>query len=182
MMTMTTRGGGRFSLGAAALTLLLAGGAVAPSAASATEGPAGAMTVEPNEARAKQLEAHAQELMAERTNWKDAARNLRQAAELRGEGDAQAVSNLVTGARLSYYAGDDRAALSDLRQAGDRALAMGDVNTAAHAYLDAAWMGMQLSRPEVVAEYIHRAELLTRSPLLTAAHREAIQQRMEIPA
>ncbi|MEX2528824.1 MAG: hypothetical protein WEA09_14430 [Gemmatimonadota bacterium] len=182
MMTMTTRGGGRFSLGVVALTLMLAGGAVAPPPAAAMQGPMGTESEQPDEARAQELEAQAQELMTERTSWKDAARALRQAAQLREEGDPQAVSNLMTGARLAFYTGDDRGALSDLKQAGDRALAMGDVNTAAHAYLDAAWIGMQLSRPEVVTEYTHRADLLTRSPLLSADHRAAIQQRIEIPA
>jgi hypothetical protein len=68
---------------------------------------------------------------------------------------------------------------ADLTAAAGQALARGELRAAALAYLDAAWIAQEQKNPRQVWELGHRAEMLADSPLLGAADRAAILQRIE---
>ena len=88
------------------------------------------------EARAAGLESEAKDLSEQKHRWDYAASLYRAAANLREEGDPEAVEDLVYAARLSYYLRDHEAAMRDLVGAAQHALAGGDVIRAAHIYSD----------------------------------------------
>jgi hypothetical protein len=54
-----------------------------------------------------------------------------------------------------------------------------ELRAAALAYLDAAWIAQEQKNPRQVWELGHRAVMLADSPLLGAADRAAILQRIE---
>ena len=111
--------------------------------------------------------------------WQDAARLYRRSAEFRAVEDPIGLRCLTDAAALAYAAGDRSAARSDMAHAAERALARGDIKSAAMAYLDAAWIAQEQKKPDRVWEWGHRAELLADSPLLSESDRSAIQRRIE---
>lgn len=100
------------------------------------------------------------------------------AADMLSEGNPQRVASLELAARLYYYHGDVYRAQPIMERAGDEALAAGDVVTAAHAYVDAAFIAVKQGDVTKVNALADKAELLTRSPLLTAAQRSGIVTRL----
>jgi len=109
----------------------------------------------------------------------DAARLHRRSAQLRDADDALGFRCLKDAAALAYASGDRSAARSDMVAAAGQALARGDLREAALAYVDAAWIAQEQKNPRQVWELGHRAEMLADSPLLGAADRGAILQRIE---
>jgi hypothetical protein len=111
--------------------------------------------------------------------WGDAARLHRRSADLRDIEDPLGFRCLKEAAALEYATGDRSAARNDMADAAGQALARGDLREAALAYLDAAWIAQEQKNPRKVWEFGHRAEILADSPLLGAADRAAILQRIE---
>ena len=111
--------------------------------------------------------------------WQDAARLYRRSAEFRAVEDPIGLRCLTDAAALAYAAGDRSAARSDMAHAAERALAPGDIKSAAMAYLDAAWIAQEQKKQDQVWNLGHRAELLAASPLLSETDRNAIQRRIE---
>ena len=111
--------------------------------------------------------------------WQDAARLYRRSAEFRAVEDPIGLRCLTDAAALAYAAGDRSAARSDMAHAAERALAQGDIKSAAMAYLDAAWIAQEQKKQDQVWNLGHRAELLAASPLLSETDRNAIQRRIE---
>jgi len=108
-----------------------------------------------------------------------AARLYRRSAEFRAVEDPIGLQCLTDAAAVAYAAGDRSAARSDMAHAAERALARGDIRSAAMAYLDAAWIAQEQRKPDRVWDLGHRAELLAESPLLSENDRSAIQRRIE---
>ena len=110
--------------------------------------------------------------------FRDAARLHRRSAELRAPEDPLGFRCLNEAAALAYFGRDRTTARGDMATAAEHALARGDLRTAALAYLDAAWIAQEQRNPRQVWELGHRAEMLADSPLLAAADRAAILQRI----
>ncbi|MDT8369154.1 MAG: hypothetical protein RQ745_08090 [Longimicrobiales bacterium] len=95
-------------------------------------------------------------------------------------GDAPEAANLyMAAARMAYYAGSGRRALIHLDRAGEGALAWGDVNLAAHAFLDRAAVATELGEVGIAQILLERARRLSRSPLLQPIERIALAARLD---
>jgi hypothetical protein len=111
--------------------------------------------------------------------YRDAARLYRRSAEFRAVEDSLGVQCLTEAAALAYAAGDRSGARTDMSHAAERALARGDLRSAALAFLDAAWIAQEQEKPGQVWEFGHRAEILASSPLLSESDRGKILQRID---
>jgi hypothetical protein len=132
-------------------------------------------------ARADSLH-EAAEIMARTTHrWRDAASLHRQAAALRPPGDALGFRCLTVAGQLSFASNDLSSAQSDMVAAAKQALARGDVEKAAHAYADAAWLAKERKNPGKAWTLGSQAEVLASSPLLSATQRATILQRFVHP-
>ena len=117
--------------------------------------------------------------LAQTGRWHEAARLYRESAQFRAAEDPLGFRSLTDAADVAYAAGDHSAARNDMAHAAERALARGDIKSAAMAYLDAAWIAQEQKKTDQVWELGHRAEILADSPLLSEPDRGAIQQRIE---
>jgi|SwirhirootsSR2_FD_contig_41_2618724_length_716_multi_3_in_0_out_0_1 hypothetical protein len=111
--------------------------------------------------------------------WREAASLYRRSAEFRAVEDPLGFDCLTQAAAVAYAAGDRSAARNDMAHAAERALARGDIKSAAMAYLDAAWIAQEQKKQDQVWNLGHRAEILAASPLLSEIDRSAIQRRIE---
>lgn len=129
----------------------------------------------------EELEARAERLTrsAERRDWRIAAGLLRQAAHLRLPGDLGSVESLRIAGRIYHHLEDGKRARSAFLEAAELAVTYGDVEGAAHAFLDAASVAAERGEDLQVHELARKATLLSGSPLLTAAEREAILSRID---
>lgn len=100
------------------------------------------------------------------------------AAGLRTPTDPRATGSLVWAALGHYYVGEKDAAGALMEAAAKRAAAMGDVVRAVDAYMDAATISAELGRSRHAADLVEQAAILTGSPLLSAAQRQALQRRV----
>jgi hypothetical protein len=159
---------------------------VATLAGAATQGPAQltaqdafvslAVTAQPS--AAARMEQQARELLLTGHGWEQAADLYLRAAELRGAGDLESADNLRLAGYVEFYRGRPKAAVASLTQAGETFLALGDVERAAQAFIDGAWVAAQASMP-IEARALHeRGRLLTQSPLLAAEDRTALVRRL----
>jgi hypothetical protein len=118
--------------------------------------------------------AVAVEIRATRASNLPAAARLRErAADLRGPGDPEGVSDLLIAASARYYTGKPMYARELYVRAGERALADGDVEIAARSFMLAALVANE-QRDAVALELKARGERLAGSPLLTEAQRRRI--------
>ena len=124
------------------------------------------------------LMLRAESLSTQLTQFKQAAALFEQSAEARTIGDTRAVSCLRSAAMLRYNSGNKRKGLGLMEKAGDRAIRLGDVVTAANSYIDAAVIAAELRQGERARELGERAALLAKSPLLSADQRGALLYRM----
>lgn len=161
-MTITTRFIGYFSAAAVAFAL------VAPVAASAQTANSKAI------AQAVALETRANQWLDTPAKWPSLARALEQAAHKRGADDPQALKDLMFAATVRMQLKEDVRAQSQYVQAAEWALATGDVQTAATAYVRAAVVAAELKDVASAQDLRDRAARLARSPLLTQDQRTAI--------
>jgi hypothetical protein len=124
------------------------------------------------------LEKQAAQLYESPKHFKRAAALHIKAADLRALDDPMRVKDRTLAARLYYYAGDRARGFELLRQAGDEALAAGDVLVAATTYLDASYVAQELKRGETVLELANKAKLLLSSPLVDARERDRLLSRI----
>ena len=113
-----------------------------------------------------------------RKDMKRAAKMHMQAADLRGDRDAETYTCLWTAANLYYGAGDNRKAGEVMEHAATQAADRGDVVNAASAYLDASFLATAMSQPERAVRLGRRAEGLTSSPLLSESQRATLRARI----
>lgn len=126
------------------------------------------------------IEAQAEGYLGDPGKWDRAASLYRQAAEMRAAADPVGVVDLVRAGRLSFYEGDESQAVRDFRNAGQRALAIGDVVSAINAFVDAAWVADRQGDNADAHDYLGRAQLLANSPLLGESERQLLQTRWEV--
>jgi len=156
--------------------LLLPAGMEAQAGLPAAEDNPAAVT-----ARALALEA---ESLAgrDRAGWKEAASLFVQAAELSGFGTAESIENLRYASFMRSYLGDHRSALQLMEEAASQAIATGQVLMAAHAYIDGAFIAIELDRGSSAIEFVERVQLLAESPHLSEGDRGSILGRLPEPS
>lgn len=128
-------------------------------------------------AQADSIHASAIAMARNFNRWRDAARLHRQSAALRPPEDSLGYRCLVKAAHLSYGKDDLMNAQNDMADAGAQALARGDVEKAALAYADAAWVANERKHQGEVLTLARRAEVLASSPLLSGKQRSGILGR-----
>jgi hypothetical protein len=161
---------------------LFAGGillavAAAPVVASAQQTLA-PVRVTANIAYADRLASEADSLSRILSHFKKAAKLYEMSAAARPAGDMKAFTYLRSAAFLRYDAGDKRGSLSLMEQSAQRAADLGDVISAANAYIDAAIIAGELKQAPRAQDLSRRAALLAKSPLLDVAQRSALLGRM----
>ena len=161
-----------------ALLALAVAVTVAPAAHAQVRAPIRiTASIEAN-SRADALEARAETLLVAPGTWMEAARLQRRAAELRGDDGRAAQSWARAG---WFYAGarDFGASRQMMERAAQHAMADGDVERAAGAFIDAALIAIEDGRDDLVPTYVGRTRRVLASPLLTTDQRGTILQRIE---
>jgi hypothetical protein len=129
-------------------------------------------------ARAIELQEQAVALHPQPARATDAARLHKQSAYLRNRNDPEAVQSLAMAAHLFGYAKRPLEARRTMEEAAERALAMGDVVGAAHAYVEASFFADKQKNHVETERLGKKALLLARSPLLAGDQRDAIRKRV----
>jgi hypothetical protein len=162
-------------IAAVALATLL----VLPAAAPAQQ-PLDTVQVSARTAEADRLDARAAAYQESnsRRDWGRAAGLREKAARLRAPEDPRAVYALQTAALIRHALNQRPAALSLMEQAGDRAIAHGDVFTAAVAYTNVAYIAREVRDGERLRRYAEKSALLSHSPLLNARQRDWLRDRV----
>ena len=132
----------------------------------------------PRPAAAADVEQQASDLLLDGRGWERAAGLYRLAAELRGSTDPRSGDDLRLAGYLQFYRGRTKAAVVSLTQAGEAFLALGDVERAAEAFIDGAWVANEADMPTEARDLSGRARLLARSPLLRVEERIALERRL----
>lgn len=117
----------------------------------------------------------------EANDWsqlKQAARLRGLAADLRPADDPKGARSLYWAARDRYYSGDNSAARGLMELAGERAVAIGDVITAATAFTEAAYISADLKDGSRMRSNAARAKLLASSPMLSEDQRFELRSRL----
>jgi len=109
----------------------------------------------------------------------DAAKRLRLEVAERDERDPAGIQALAVSGRLLFAVGKMDEALETMVEAGERALLTGDVVTAAHSLLDAAYICFLQGRDVQGKSLVDVAEGLSASPLLDDLQRRGIRIRIE---
>lgn len=128
----------------------------------------------PQPSPALELETKAQAWLNVPSQWSRMARLLEQAAQIRAADDPRAVDDLVLAAAAHWWTGNGRDALGTYVAAGERALSLGDVVGAAHAFLAGAVIANEQKQGTTALDLKARAERLAHSPLLSLAERQNI--------
>ena len=129
-------------------------------------------------AEASDLHARATALFSQPHRSREAAILLVQASSLRASQDSTAVRDLLDAGRLFSYARDYRGARGALEHAAGRALDFGLVVTAAHAYVDAAFIAIRQKDVDAMRELTASAERLANSSHVNDAQRREIMMRI----
>jgi hypothetical protein len=160
-----------------AAVLAIGFGAVTTDAVSAKqfamETPAHRAATDPGD-----LETRAKSLFSSPKRYDEAAKLLLRAAETRSVGDPMRVQDVILASRLTFYRGDETKARALMVRAAEEAAATGDVITAAHAYMDAAFIAREAKETEGIGDLVRKAEMLAHSPLIGQADREGILVRI----
>ena len=128
-------------------------------------------------ARADSLDARARTMYADARWHLDAARLHRRAGQLRGN-DPRAVSSFRSAAWMYSAAGDHALGRQMMEKAAEVAADVGDVEGAANAYVDAAYLAIASDRSDRVPSILGRMHAVLGSPLLPADRRTAILRRV----
>jgi hypothetical protein len=128
-------------------------------------------------ARAIALHEEAVALYSQPKRSADAARLHVAEAKFRNSNDPEAVQALMMAGNLYNYAGQPFEAKKVTEQAAKRALAMGDVVTAAQAFTNATYLAFKIGIDSEVQRLGREAILLSNSPLITEQQREGIRIR-----
>jgi len=131
--------------------------------------------------RAAALRARASELMKDVSRYRKASDLLRQAAALTPVEDANRAHDLHVAANLLFFAGSIAEAQVVMADAADAALARGDVEDAANAFVDAGWLAAKHDQPAEARDLALRAVHLAASPLLSGEQRDRILRRVVAP-
>lgn len=134
-------------------------------------------------AAADSLHERAVELQSESRRFGQAAQLYMDQARLRPATDVSGVEALIMAGHLFHAVGQSNQAKQAFEQGADRARALGDVERAARAYLDAAFVAHAMNDRREVQRLGTAAAMLSSSPLLTQAQRDHILNRIRrVPA
>ena len=111
--------------------------------------------------------------------WGEAAALHREAAENLPKNDAGQVFGYSRAALLYYYAGELPEARRSMEDAAEVAEATGDLLTAAHAYVDAAFIAIAEDYDGMEREFVADARSVAASEVLTESERESVEIRIE---
>jgi hypothetical protein len=136
----------------------------------------------PNTALTRAIELHdsALALYSQPSRAAEAARLHVRETSFRSAHDPEAVEALIMAANLFNYAGQPVVARKTMERAAVRALAMGDVVTAAEAYTNAAFLAHKINNKSETQRLGRKAILLSESPLLQVEHRLTIRNRFRV--
>jgi hypothetical protein len=128
---------------------------------------------------ASDLRTRAEALYGSPARLREAAQLHEKEAAVRSAADPQAVVALEQAARFYAYTGDPARGRVLMQRAAERALRVGEVLRAAHAYIDAAFLALREKDVERAYAYTTQADLLARSPHLLEADRAGIVRRID---
>jgi len=111
--------------------------------------------------------------------WGEAADLHRQAAENLLDNDAGQFYGYSRAALLYFFAGDLADARRSMEDAAQVAEATGDVLTAAHAYVDAAFIAIAEDYAGKKREFVADARAIAATDLLTEAERASVLNRID---
>ena len=111
--------------------------------------------------------------------WGEAADLHREAAENLPKNDAGQFFGYSRAALLYFYAGELPEARRSMEDAAEVAEATGDVLTAAHAYVDAAFIAIAEDYDGMEREFVADARSVAASEVLTESERESVLIRIE---
>jgi hypothetical protein len=133
------------------------------------------------EVSVSQLALHQQAIALYETpsRWKEAAELHKQAAKILPKNDAGQFFGFSRAALLYFYADEFGSARKSMEKAAKVAEATGDVLTAAHAYVDAAFIAVAEGFAGKKREFVREARELASSDLLTWEQSDGIESRIE---
>ena len=111
--------------------------------------------------------------------WGEAADLHREAAENLPRNDAGQFFGYSRAALLYFYAGELPEARRSMEDAAEVAEATGDALTAAHAYVDAAFIAIAEDFDGMEREFVADARSVAASEVLTESERESVEIRIE---
>ncbi|HSL70118.1 MAG TPA: hypothetical protein VK864_07730 [Longimicrobiales bacterium] len=128
---------------------------------------------------ADSLIGKAEALAGHRDWWPDAAMLRKDAADLREPFDPAYAWDMFDAARAYLNVGMLKEALVAMAQTGSRAVEVGDVHKAAHAYLNAAILARRLKHEDEAMGYVRSAQELAALPKTTEWERQEIVARIK---
>ncbi len=129
--------------------------------------------------KAAKYYAEAMEYLDKPDRWYDAAVLLRRAAEELDPASEEASRTMQFAGRVFAQAKSFDRAQSALEEAGELALARGDLSHAARAFVEAAHVAAARGRAADVGALADRVRLISASPLLSAAEKSRLQDLVE---
>ena len=158
-------------------------GAVGPSPTEGLQAErVAAEEADPELEKAHELEKEARAHLDGSGDWEEAANLLRKAVDLRPDHDPVKVDNLREAARIAHHLGDVNQALRDAHRAAEAGRRQGHVLAAAEAYLEAAWLAVEVGDRDRATRYLEEADVISRSPYLSDQQRDRLLGRMGEPA
>ena len=130
--------------------------------------------------RAEQLNRQAVALYSVPARAGDAASLHVQEVSLRAPSDPEAITALVMAANLYSYSKQPMTARKTMERAAERALAIGDVVTAAQAFTNAAFLAHESNNVSETQRLGRKAILLSESPQLSQEERTTIRNRFRV--
>ena len=127
--------------------------------------------------KAEALRARAASLFNIPGRWTEAARLLEESVTYRPAHDPAIHSSLMIAASIWVSVGDVRRGYELAVQAGESAHARGAVLDAAHTFMSAAAVAVELGDRPAAERLVNRARLLAASPLLAEQDRDRILAR-----
>lgn len=163
------------------LGLLSAVVAVGAALGTSATAQSAVMASAPNNEDVLRLENVSARTLVTVADWADLAESLIQAAGLRANGDPLAVRDLVAAA--SAFNAIDRwvDARTTVLEAASRAVAAGEIDQAAHAYIAAAILSIRLREIAAAWTYVQQARLLAADPALSRQQQENILRHLPAP-
>ena len=154
--------------------------ALALPAAARGQQPLDPIQVSVRATEAEKLEARANAYL-ESGAWRNLgkAAGLREkAASLRAAEDPRGFTSLQMAALLRHALKQRPAAIGLMQRAAEQAMARGDVFNAATAYVNVAFIALEMRDGELAKRSVEKSSLLMHSPLLDATQREALQRSL----
>ena len=162
--------------------IALAIGAAAPAAAEAQEAAQREMFELPAiqvTAFQNPLHSRAIELYEQPERWEEAGEMHERAAKMLPKNAADSYYGFRQASVLYFHSGDDARSRKLMERAANVAEATGDVLTAAHTWVDAAFLAVAEGYAGKKREFVRNAKALADSELLTEVDRAAILHRID---